>query len=56
MTTVKDANLSMSASDLRKFEVTEMPFDNIRIGAFYETVIKGEEKNEEGAGLGYITY
>ena len=53
---MKDVKLGWNATGLRKFEVNEMPFDNIRIGAFYESMVKGEEKDDDGNGKGYITY
>ena len=43
---VKDVKLDRKATGLRKYEVGELPFDNIRIGAFYEICEKAEAKDD----------
>ena len=48
--------MDRKATGLRKYEVGELPFDNIRIGAFYEICEKAEAKDDQGNSLGYILY
>ena len=49
-TVVQDTKLKRNATELRRYEVESLPFDNILIGAFHEIT------KELDAGNGYVMY
>ena len=47
---VKDTKLARNATELRRYEVESLPFDNILIGAFHDITAGLED------GKGYVLY